>query len=1750
MIKSITMRHIVLILLLLCGSLFQAYGQPPLQNTVKIEKVEVKYIDVSADPTGNTGTECLTNPADHFISVRIGVGSAFCSKKASNKGATWDVLDALTGDKKPAVMDIRWYCQYYEANADTQVAYEMVSFEAEYEADGNSRTLLHTAKVQSPAFNTYGNELNFAVNFPSVNRRVKLYFTVRIRKRPVYNLNTSDLASYMAGTNPLELCYYVGVGNNTSLPKKGQKVWGNAFLLVQFPVATPFDLVPLNERGISYSAVPSISQLNGKERRAWLITGNVVSWKRTPELIELKYTPKPSEYTISLHAVSGEEIVQVAPHSYTYRLPKDTEFHFRVKVLSACKEVQKIIVTTEDGHKDDLAVKYDLDKTNSPYYGTTELYRLKKKVTEVRAVLVDKEITVNYVSPNSGCNITVTKDGGGTVASGTKLPCDTKVFIKITPPPTGETIKSVMLYQQFYVAQPLQKNAAGYWVLKASDAALILKRNIDGISVVLNPATHTLTYNPTNSCGTFTVKDDTGTLRASGSTFSADYLKLEATVTPPKQFSKFTVTYAGGTQEIRTTNPAEVDFNRNITAIDLDCEESVSLAVTGTNYMVTLVSGKYKKNGTFVEEPGHVVPYASTPYTLLNNAVVKIAVPDAYIIKPLTKFEVTWFDGTKREETLTQNPSHRSFNITLTQSVTKIELKEEPFFSITYPEGANKPKLKLKDKRAFRADGTEITTASDPNLIVPSGAQIQANGKVELLVTGVQPAPGKLIQKYVVVMGGTEYEYLPSSPLWEFVVTADITDIKVIEIDDPAVAGPFKLKWQDVPAVYTIAVNYAGATPPVVSEGAPIPKNTLITVKVTLTDAEAGVMENFKIKLANGSVQELTPTVSANVYTYTFTITSNTEILVTAHNRTRYTVTYVTPTNYTLFVRTPKEASTNLVSGSQVFGGTKLYIKAEKNTPDADEYTFGGIKVNGVLIPETDKDGDFYVYTVTADVTNIEAVYTPKPKFPVVYNETPAGYMLFVGKSKESTSVVPSGTMVLGGTKLYIKAERDPADAEGYRLTGIEVNGVSVTKREGAYYVYEVNAAVNSIVAVYQQRPQYTVTYIGTQSNCAIEVKKKKDNSPVPSGTSLYGDTPLLIAITLNNPAEHIKKVKLTYGSSTNPPVLITPDSDGNYSFILTNNVVSIEVESGLISKYTITYDNSGDVRYTVLRNKDEIDSNLASGSQVDDGTKIWVRVLSTRDPNLLPKEVYVRRRNPNFVAPPDPEYIVESIKANKALGAESATYYSYVVRSDVELVALYEPAPLPSLRFRYDNGAMYTLDVRSDSPENTTPVVNGHWYTYPSGTLMYIKLTIGALYPNHRVARILINDHPVSLEKENGWYVLQLRGDVYSLVFDLVEVSGNMSMLVYADPVNAHLEVYDNGVPVPSGTPKSQGQSLFAIVSDNAPGSFFSLLTLNGVITEPRLKDDPNTGKKGMEFYVTNEQITEVVAYVAQPLPEDNTTRYHITVEKPEHGTLRLDKVGTPAMKIRHGETKEASAGDVFEIITSSDDAKLYELASSSIAQYTRILEGTNKPIFTVPVLGGSETHIRVVMVYAPVRPAFVVNWSLTAGGTVGVVNVSENDQNVNAGSKVAVGDYIKYTLTAAAGYRLRSCYLNGRAVDLSNMTSHEATLRIESDVLLDVSFELDPTRPDTPSGIDDTLPFSTVSLLPNPFEGELRIRVGNNLPEAIYELINAQGAIVRRGALYDVTTIDTRELPSGLYLIRLVARDGRARTQRVIKN
>jgi len=86
------------------------------------------------------------------------------------------------------------------------------------------------------------------------------------------------------------------------------------------------------------------------------------------------------------------------------------------------------------------------------------------------------------------------------------------------------------------------------------------------------------------------------------------------------------------------------------------------------------------------------------------------------------------------------------------------------------------------------------------------------------------------------------------------------------------------------------------------------------------------------------------------------------------------------------------------------------------------------------------------------------------------------------------------------------------------------------------------------------------------------------------------------------------------------------------------------------------------------------------------------------------------------------------------------------------------------------------------------------------------------------------------------------------------------------------------------------------------------------------------------------------------------------------------------------------------------------------------------------------------------------------------------------------------------------------------------------------------------TPATAVEDAVFAGVVIAPNPFGNQLRIVNGELRGE--YALLNAQGIVVRSGnADSNEVVIETRDLTSGLYLLRLTATNGATKTYRVVK-
>lgn len=74
-------------------------------------------------------------------------------------------------------------------------------------------------------------------------------------------------------------------------------------------------------------------------------------------------------------------------------------------------------------------------------------------------------------------------------------------------------------------------------------------------------------------------------------------------------------------------------------------------------------------------------------------------------------------------------------------------------------------------------------------------------------------------------------------------------------------------------------------------------------------------------------------------------------------------------------------------------------------------------------------------------------------------------------------------------------------------------------------------------------------------------------------------------------------------------------------------------------------------------------------------------------------------------------------------------------------------------------------------------------------------------------------------------------------------------------------------------------------------------------------------------------------------------------------------------------------------------------------------------------------------------------------------------------------------------------------------------------------------------------------VVVYPNPFEGQLAIR--DEAGEAVlYQLFSLQGQLVKAGRIEGVeTSVDTEDLPLGIYLLRLKSEAGETKTLRIVK-
>ena len=111
--------------------------------------------------------------------------------------------------------------------------------------------------------------------------------------------------------------------------------------------------------------------------------------------------------------------------------------------------------------------------------------------------------------------------------------------------------------------------------------------------------------------------------------------------------------------------------------------------------------------------------------------------------------------------------------------------------------------------------------------------------------------------------------------------------------------------------------------------------------------------------------------------------------------------------------------------------------------------------------------------------------------------------------------------------------------------------------------------------------------------------------------------------------------------------------------------------------------------------------------------------------------------------------------------------------------------------------------------------------------------------------------------------------------------------------------------------------------------------------------------------------------------------------------------------------------------------------------------------------------------------------------------------------------------------------------------VTTDVATVKGECDVTV----EANGTTPDPGVAVEDAV-FANVLVAPNPFEADLRIVLDGESQGVKYELINANGSIVRKGTIVaNDTRIETAELTAGIYILRLTSESGKTKSFTLVK-
>ena len=165
-----------------------------------------------------------------------------------------------------------------------------------------------------------------------------------------------------------------------------------------------------------------------------------------------------------------------------------------------------------------------------------------------------------------------------------------------------------------------------------------------------------------------------------------------------------------------------------------------------------------------------------------------------------------------------------------------------------------------------------------------------------------------------------------------------------------------------------------------------------------------------------------------------------------------------------------------------------------------------------------------------------------------------------------------------------------------------------------------------------------------------------------------------------------------------------------------------------------------------------------------------------------------------------------------------------------------------------------------------------------------------------------------------------------------------------------------------------------------------------------------------------------------------------------------------------------------------------------------------------------------------APQPQTFAVTFTKEGEGTLTITGIEADKLNA-----VPAGTELTAVATPATGWKLKNLMAGDK--DIASDGKFTVTANVEVKAVFEKT-----------TAVDDAV-FANVQVAPNPFIAHLRLVC--NGATGRYDLLNAQSIVVRSGNMAgNEVLIETTDLPSGLYLLRLTATNGATEVVMVVKD